>query len=70
MLTGDEYQFKVYETVAQSPRLPLYQSNVVGPQSPQLIVFPSLVLMSGWDITAESRAGTARNILWSIRSVS
>jgi hypothetical protein len=70
MVTGDELQIRVYEKVqsADTQRI-VYQSNLFGPQSPPIFVFPSLVLMHGWDVTLDAIAGTI-TVTWSIRKVS
>lgn len=69
MVTGDELQFRIYEKVqAGDTQRILYQANFVGPQSPANTVFPSLVLMNGWDMTLDAIAGTI-TVTWSIRKV-
>ena len=68
MVTGDELQLRVYEkTQASDAQGVIYQSNLVGPQS-SLFVFPSLVLMHGWDVTGRAISGTI-TVTWSIRKV-
>jgi hypothetical protein len=69
MVTGDELQIRVYEKVqsGDTQRI-VYQSNLVGPQSPPIFVLPSLVLMHGWDVTLDAIAGTI-TVTWSIRKV-
>jgi hypothetical protein len=69
MVTGDELQIRIYEKVqsADTQRI-VYQSNLVGPQSPPIWVSPSLVLMHGWDVTLDAIAGTI-TVTWSIRKV-
>jgi len=70
MVTGDELQIRVYEKVQSSDTQRIvYQSNLVGPQSPPIFVLPSLVLMHGWDVTADCIAGTNITVTWSIRKV-
>jgi len=70
MIAGDELQIRVYEKVqsAGTQRI-VYQSNLVGAQSPPIMVIPSLVLMHGWDITLDCIAGTTITVAWSIRQV-
>jgi len=69
MVTGDELQIRVYEKVqAGDTQRIVYQSNLVGPQSPPIFVLPSLVLMNGWDVTADCISGTV-TLTWSIRKV-
>lgn len=70
MGTGDEFQIKVYEKCQSTDtQRVVYQSNLLGPQSPPIFVTPSLVLMNGWDMTLKKIAGTDRTITWSIRKV-
>ena len=68
MVTGDELQIRVYETVDTSQVI-IFQANLVGPQALPLWVAPTLVLGAGWDATLDAIAGTI-TVLWSIRSVS
>lgn len=70
MVTGDELQIRIYEKVrsADTQRI-VYQSNLVGPQSPPIWVSPSLILMHGWDATLDCIAGTSITVTWSIRQV-
>lgn len=68
--SGDEFQIKVYEKVqSTSTQRLVYQSNLVGPQGNPIWVFPSLLLLHGWDITLLKIVGTDRIIAWSIRKV-
>jgi hypothetical protein len=69
MVAGDELQIRVYEKVqaADTQRI-VYQSNLVGPQSPPIWVSPSLILLHGWDVTLDAIAGTI-TVTWSIRKV-
>lgn len=71
MVTGDELQIRIYEKVqAADTQRVVYQSNLVGPQSPPIWVSPSLVLMNGWDVTLDQIAGTTGiTVTWSIRKV-
>ena len=71
MATGDELQIRVYEKVqAADTQRVVYQSTLVGAQSPPIWVSPSLVLMNGWDVTLKQIAGTANiTVTWSIRKV-
>jgi hypothetical protein len=69
MVTGDELQIRIYEkTQAGDTQRIVYQSNLIGPQSPAIWVSPSLVLMNGWDVTLDAIAGTI-TVTWSIRKV-
>jgi len=69
MVSGDELQIRIYEKVrsADTQRI-VYQSNLIGPQSPPIWVSPSLVLMHGWDVTCDAISGTI-TVTWSIRKV-
>ena len=71
LATGDEFQIRAYEKVTSSgTQRVVYQSNLVGPQSPPIFVLPSLALINGWDFTLKKIAGTDRTILWSVRMAS
>lgn len=69
MVTGDELQIRVYEKArsGDTQRI-VYQSTLVGAQSPPVWVSPSLILMHGWDVTCDAIVGTI-TVLWSIRKV-
>lgn len=71
MVAGDELQIRVYEKVQSTDtQRVVYQTNLVGPQSPPIFVTPSLILMNGWDITLDQIAGTSGiTVTWSIRKV-
>ena len=69
MVAADELQIRIYEkTRTGDTQRVVYQSNLIGPQSPPAWVSPSLVLMNGWDVTLDAIAGTI-TVLWSIRKV-
>jgi hypothetical protein len=69
MVAGDELQIRVYEKVgAASTQRIVYQSNLVGAQSPPIWVSPSLILLHGFDMTVKAISGTI-TIDWSIRKV-
>lgn len=69
MIVGDELQIRVYEKVqAADTQRVVYQSNLIGPQSPPIWVSPSLILMHGWTATLDAIAGTI-TVTWSIRKV-
>jgi len=67
MVTGDELQIRVYETIISSGII-VFQANLVGAQSPPIWVSPTLVLGTGWDATLDAIAGTI-TVNWSIRQV-
>jgi len=58
MTVSDELQVRIYEKCrsGDTQRI-VHQVNLFGPQS-QGYVFPSLVLMHGWDMTLDAIAGT------------
>jgi len=69
MISGDELQIRIYEKVqAADTQRVVYQSNLIGPQSPPIWVSPSLILMHGWDVSLDAIAGTI-TVTWSIRRV-
>lgn len=69
MVGGDELQIRVYEKVqASDTQRVAYEAFLFGPQS-SLFVIPSLILMNGWDVTADCLAGTSIVVNWSIRQV-
>lgn len=66
---GDQYQLRVYEKVQSAgSQLVIYEAVITGAMAPTY-VFPSLVLLHGWDVTVKKLAGTDRSIGWSIRKV-
>lgn len=69
MVAGDELQIRIYEKVqsGDTQRI-VYQSNLVGPQSPANWVSLPLTLLHGWDFTLDAIAGTI-TVTWSIRKV-
>lgn len=69
MAAGDQYQLRVYEKVqASGSQLVVYEAIITGAMA-TTYVFPSLVLLHGWDVTVKKLAGTDRSIGWSIRKV-
>jgi hypothetical protein len=69
MVTGDELQIRAYEKVrlGDTQRI-VWQSNLIGPQSPPIWVSPTLIFLHGWDFTLDAIAGTI-TVNWSIRKV-
>jgi hypothetical protein len=69
MTGGDELQIRVYEKVqsGDTQRI-VYEATLYGPQSPPIFVTPSLVLINGFDFTADAISGTV-SCTWSIRKV-
>lgn len=71
LAAGDEFIFKVYETVATSggtQRL-VYSATFLGAQPTPVWVSPTLILGVGWDMTLDKVTGTDRAIVWRIASV-
>jgi hypothetical protein len=70
LASGDSFELKIYEkvTAAGSQRL-VDTFTLNGAQSKPGAVYPSLILLHGWDITLKKLAGTDRAIGWSIRQV-
>ncbi len=66
---GDTFVFKVYEKIQSSGSQQAIFESVVNGASLDNVVFPSLILLHGWDVTAKKLAGTDRSIAWSIRKV-
>lgn len=66
---GDQFQFRVYEKVrsAGTQRV-IYEQILTGAEATTL-VFPTLILLHGWDVTMKKLAGTDRAVEWSIRKV-
>lgn len=67
MAAGDQFRFRVYETINGNQRV-IFELTLTGAQ-PSAPVFPSLVVMDGWDVTALKLAGTDRAIGWSLRKI-
>lgn len=69
MIAGDQLQIRVYEKCRSGDtQRVVYEAILTGAQAAPLWVSPSLILMHGWDITADALAGTI-TVLWSIRQV-
>jgi hypothetical protein len=70
MIAGDELQIRVYEKVTSGgTQYIVWQSILAGAQSPPIWVSPSLILMHGWDVTADTIVGGTITVNWSIRQV-
>ena len=69
MVAGDQLQIRIYEKCrsGDTQRI-VYQAILSGAQAEAIWASPSLILMHGWDMTADALAGTI-TVLWSIRSV-
>lgn len=69
MAAGDQYRIKVYEKVRSSTaQRGIYEAVLTGAMADSW-VFPSLLLMHGWDVTMQKLAGTDRAFSWSLRQV-
>jgi hypothetical protein len=66
---GDQYQLRVYERITSGGgQRVAYEAILTGAMADSW-VFPSLMLLHGWDVTVRKLAGTDRSIGWSIRQV-
>jgi hypothetical protein len=68
MVAGDRYEFTVYETV-NATRKALARVEVDGARDKH-VVFPSFIMMDGWDVSGKRLAGSDRVIKWSVRTTS
>lgn len=70
LAAGDEFVFKVYETVrtGDTQRL-VYTATFCGAQGTPVWVSPTLILGVGWDMTLDKVAGSDRVINWRISSI-
>lgn len=70
LAAGDEFVFRVYETVrtGDTQRL-VYTATFRGAQGTPVWVSPQLILGVGWDMTLDKIAGSDRAINWRISSV-
>jgi hypothetical protein len=70
MLLSNTVQLRIYEKVwSGGTQRVIYETNLVDVQQDPIWVSPSLVLMHGWDATANSQAGANVYLQWSIRRV-
>ena len=69
MAKGDEYVFRIYEKVISTDAKQLVQAWTLFGVQNTLLVTPTLILMHGWDMTAQKVAGTDRAFDFSIRKV-
>lgn len=67
LVKGDAFKFQVYETVGSNQKL-VFASTFANAQSAPVWVSPTLMLISGWDMTLVRTAGLDHVIVWSIRS--
>ena len=67
---GDVFTLTVYEKVlAASTQRKVFTATFANVQAQPNWVSPSLILLHGWDVALVKKAGTDRNIDWSIRKV-
>lgn len=70
MVKGDEYLFKLYETLRSGgTRRTLFQASLKGVQSKPLII-EWVPLEIGWDATLQRISATSRAIDWRISRIS
>lgn len=69
MIAGDILQIRIYEKArsGDTQRL-IYESILRDAQVEPMWVSPSLIMLHGWDVTADALAGTI-TVNWSIRQV-
>jgi hypothetical protein len=71
MVAGDILQIRVYEKCRSGDTQRIAAEWILrDAQSSPIWVSPSLILIHGWDMTADVLAGTNITVLWSIRRVS
>jgi hypothetical protein len=69
MSFGDQYTVRIYEKITSGGgQRQIYEATLTGVMADSW-VFPSLLLMHGWDVTIQKRAGTDRVFAWSLRQV-
>lgn len=69
MVAGDELQIRCYEKVTSGgTQRVLEEWSFFGAQSKPHFATPALILLHGWDFTADAIAGTI-TLNWSIRTV-
>lgn len=66
---GDQYQFRIYERITSGGTQRIAYEAILTGSMADSWVFPSLMLLHGWDVTIRKLAGTDRSIGWSIRQV-
>lgn len=69
MVAGDQLQIRGYEKCRSGDTQRIYfEAILTGAQPAPIWVSPSMILMHGWDFTADALAGTI-TVLWSIRQI-
>ena len=66
----ESFEVKIYETVlAAGTKRVAHRMLINGVQAWPIVVYPSLLLGIGWDVTIKKLLGTDRALTWSIRKV-
>lgn len=70
MTKTEEYRFRIYEKVEGSggPQKVVFSATIKGVQQ-ELFVTPMLILIHGWEMSAQKLAGTDRAFDFSIRKI-
>ena len=69
MVSGDEYNIVIWEKVISGgSKKAIYSAVLEGVQGSPFVT-PTLILMTGWDVTVTKVSGTDTSISWSIRKV-
>lgn len=68
MIAGDEYLVKIYEGAEGTNARVLYQATLVGAQT-ELFVSPAFVVGNKYEVSVDLIAGSARTVLWSLRTI-
>lgn len=66
---GDSFSFRVYEKVLSGSTKRLAYRHTISHANSEIIAFPSMILLHGFDFTLQKDAGTDRNWDASIRAV-
>lgn len=69
MVAGDEYLVTIYEGAEGTNARTLYKSTVIGVQT-ELWCSPAFVVGNKYEVSVDLIAGSARTVLWSLRTVS
>ena len=68
MIAGDEYLVTIYEGAEGTNARVLYQATLVGAQT-ELFVSPAFVVGNKYEVSVDLIAGSARTVLWSLRTI-
>lgn len=68
MVVGDQLHIKIKEKVRSSGTQRVYHEAILTGVMAPTKIFPSLILMHGWDVTLQALSGTI-TVEWSIRKV-